>query len=58
LQLLHISASCFVHAAPLLGVPPVQVHMFAVHVILPPWYDAVVELPSAKHLNGVLDALE
>ena len=29
-----------------------------VHVILPPWYDAVVDVPSAKHLNGVLDALE
>ena len=33
-------------------------HFSPVHVILPPWYDAVVDLPSAKHLNGVLDALE
>ena len=29
-----------------------------VHVIVPPWYDAVVDVPSAKHWNGVLDALE
>jgi len=34
-------------------------HSFtSVHVILPPWYDAVVDLPSAKHVNGALDALE
>ena len=29
-----------------------------VHVILPPWYDAVVALPSGAHVNGAVPALE
>ena len=28
------------------------------HVILPPWYDAVVALPSGKQVNGVLEPVE
>ena len=40
---------------------PVITHAHAhtpVHVLLPPWYDAVVALPSGKHVNGVLEPVE